>query len=362
MTHAPGRARGAATGTAGEDASQAADRPTSTPRPSTTPHHARTIVLAGTGLAVAVVASLFLGGRLAPPAEVLAVLAGEGDPYLQAVLDARIDRTVMGVLCGAALAVSGVVIQGITRNPLGDPGLLGVTVGSSAAIVTVAAVTGTGVGSRSVGVAFVGALVTVVVVYLVGARSASGSIVALLLTGAVVSAVLSAYIQAMILTRPAVFDSFRFWVIGSLGGRDSSVALAILPALVFGLVLALVLAPGLNTLALGEDVAASLGTPVALVRAGGILAAAVLAAAATAAVGPIAFVGLVVPHLTRSVIGHDHRRQVPVAAVLGATLLVAADALGRIVARPEEIMVGIVTAMLGAPFLLLAVRRGWAAR
>jgi iron complex transport system permease protein len=290
------------------------------------------------------------------------VLAGRPDPYLDAVLDARIDRTVMGVLCGSALAVSGVVIQGITRNPLGDPGLLGVTVGSSAAVVTVASVTGSGVGGRSVWVAFAGALVTVVIVYVVGARSASGSVVKLLLTGAVVSAVLSAYIQAMILTNPGVFDSFRFWVIGSLGGRDTSVALAILPALVVGLVLAVVLAPALNNLALGEDVATSLGTPVGLVRAVGILAAATLAAAATAAVGPIAFVGLVVPHLTRSVVGLDHRWQVPVAAVLGAALLVAADVLGRIVARPEEIMVGIVTALLGSPFLLLAVRRGWAAR
>jgi iron complex transport system permease protein len=237
-----------------------------------------------------------------------------------------------------------------------------VTVGSSAAVVTVASVTGSGVGGRSVWVAFAGALVTVVIVYVVGARSASGSVVKLLLTGAVVSAVLSAYIQAMILTNPGVFDSFRFWVIGSLGGRDTSVALAILPALVVGLVLAVVLAPALNNLALGEDVATSLGTPVGLVRAVGILAAATLAAAATAAVGPIAFVGLVVPHLTRSVVGLDHRWQVPVAAVLGAALLVAADVLGRIVARPEEIMVGIVTALLGSPFLLLAVRRGWAAR
>ncbi|MGO1560396.1 ABC-type Fe3+-siderophore transport system, permease component [Actinomycetales bacterium JB111] len=323
---------------------------------------ARTVVLAGAGLALAVVASLFLGGKLTDPGDVLGVLAGRPDPYLEAVLDARIDRTVMGVLCGSALAVSGVVIQGITRNPLGDPGLLGVTVGSSAAVVTVASVTGSGVGGRSVWVAFAGALVTVVIVYVVGARSASGSVVKLLLTGAVVSAVLSAYIQAMILTNPGVFDSFRFWVIGSLGGRDTSVALAILPALVVGLVLAIALAPALNNLALGEDVATSLGTPVGLVRAVGILAAATLAAAATAAVGPIAFVGLVVPHLTRSVVGLDHRWQVPVAAILGAALLVAADVLGRIVARPEEIMVGIVTALLGSPFLLLAVRRGWAAR
>ncbi|OUZ12509.1 iron ABC transporter permease [Aeromicrobium sp. PE09-221] len=320
------------------------------------------LFLAAAGLALATLASLFLGGKVTGPGEVLAVLTGAANPYLEAVLDARIDRTLMGVLCGSALAVSGVIIQGITRNPLGDPGLLGVTVGSAAAVVSVSAVTGAGIGGRSVWVAFAGALVTVVIVYAVGARSASGSVVSLLLTGAVVSAVLTAYIQAMILTNPGIFDSFRFWVIGSLSGRDAEVAAAIAPALIAGMLLALLLAPSLNNLALGEDVATSLGTPVALVRAAGILASALLAAAATAAVGPIAFVGLVVPHLTHSIIGADHRWRVPVAAILGAALLVVADIIGRIAARPEEIMVGIVTALVGAPFLLFAVRKGWAAR
>jgi iron complex transport system permease protein len=320
------------------------------------------LVLAAAGLALALVASLLLGGKVTAPGAVLDAVRGDGDAYLRAVLDARVDRTVMGVLCGAALAVSGVLIQGITRNPLGDPGLLGVTVGASAAIVTAGVVTGSGIGGRSVWVAFAGALATVVVVQAVGARSSSGSVVGLLLTGAVVSAVLTAYIQAMVLTHPGVFDSFRFWVIGSLAGRDAGVALAVAPALLAGAVLAVVLAPSLNTLALGEDVATSLGTPVVLVRAGSVLAAALLAAAATAAVGPIAFVGLVVPHLARSVVGVDHRWQLPVAALLGAALLVVADVVGRVVARPEELMVGIVTALVGAPFLLLAVRRGWAAR
>ncbi|WP_205847535.1 FecCD family ABC transporter permease [Plantibacter flavus] len=314
------------------------------------------------GLATAIVCSLFFGGKLTDPADIVSALRGSGEPYVSAVLDARIDRTVMGVLCGAALAVSGVIIQAITRNPLGDPGLLGVTVGSSAAIVTAASITGSGFGSGSVWIAFAGALVTVVAVYAVGARSASGSIVSLVLTGAVVSAVLSAYVQAMILTNPSVFDSFRFWVIGSLSGRDTEVAVMVAPALIIGLLIALMLSPSLNNLALGEDVATSLGTPVALVRAGGIFSASILAAAATAAVGPIAFVGLVVPHLTRSVVGIDHRWQIPVAVVLGAALLVVADIAGRMIARPEEIMVGIVTALVGAPFLLLAVRKGWATR
>lgn len=320
------------------------------------------VVLVAVGVALVATASLFLGGKATDPAGIVRALGGAGDAYLAAVLDARIDRTILGIVCGAALAVSGLIVQGITRNPLGDPGLLGITVGASAAVVTFSAITGAGVGAGSIWIAFAGALATVVIVYIVGARSASGSVVALLLTGAVISAVLSAYIQAVILTNPDVFDSFRFWVIGSLAGRDTAVVMNIAPAFVVGLLLAVILAPALNNLALGEDVATSLGTPVAFVRAGGILAAAILAAAATAAVGPIAFVGLVVPHLTRSLIGIDHRWQVPVATLLGAGLLVAADVIGRVVARPEEIMVGIITALIGAPFLLLAVRRGWAAR
>lgn len=319
------------------------------------------VALVAVGVALVATASLFLGGKATDPAGIVRALGGAGDAYLAAVLDARIDRTILGIVCGAALAVSGLIVQGITRNPLGDPGLLGITVGASAAVVTFSAITGAGVGAGSIWLAFAGALATVVIVYIVGVRSASGSVVALLLTGAVVSAVLSAYIQAVILTNPDVFDSFRFWVIGSLAGRDNAVVMNIVPALVVGLLLAVILAPALNNLALGEDVATSLGTPVAFVRAGGILAAAILAAAATAAVGPIAFVGLVVPHLTRSLIGIDHRWQVPVATLLGAGLLVAADVIGRVVARPEEIMVGIITALIGAPFLLLAVRRGWAA-
>ncbi|GAA3610571.1 iron chelate uptake ABC transporter family permease subunit [Kineosporia mesophila] len=320
------------------------------------------LLAAVVGLALATVASLFLGGRATAPAEVVKVLTGTPDPYLEAVLDSRFSRTVMGLLVGAALAVAGVVIQGITRNPLGDPGLLGVTVGASAAMVTAAAFSGAGFGAGSVWVALAGALATVLLVSAVGGRSASGSVVGLLLTGAVVSAVLSAYIQAMTLTNPGVFDSFRFWVIGALGGRDLSVAVSVSPALIGGLVIAVLLAPSLNNLALGEDVAVSLGTRVALVRGAGILAAALLSAAATAAVGPIAFIGLAVPHLTRSLAGPDHRWQIPLAAVLGGTLLIVADIVGRVVARPEEIMVGIVTALIGAPFLLLAVRRGWAAR
>lgn len=306
--------------------------------------------------------SLVAGSKVTSIEDVVAVLSGGGDEYLQSVVASRIPRTILGVLVGAALAVAGMLIQGITRNPLGDPGLLGITVGASAAVVTATAFFGFAGGIGTVWIALPGALITVFVVYAIGGRGTGGSVVPLILTGAVVSAVLGAYIQAMTLTRPEVFDSFRHWVIGALSGRGFDTIGAVAPVLVVGFILAAVLASGLNTLALGDDVATALGVRVPLVRGGGILAAALLSAAATAAVGPIAFVGLAVPHIVRSLVGIDHHWQLPVSILLGGSLLLVADIVGRVIARPEEVMVGVVTAFVGAPFLLIAVRRGWVAR
>ncbi|MEB4614977.1 FecCD family ABC transporter permease, partial [Leucobacter sp. M11] len=306
--------------------------------------------------------SLVAGSKATGISQVLAALGGGGDEYLRTVIDSRIPRTVLGALVGAALALAGVLIQGITRNPLGDPGLLGVTIGASAAVAGATAFLGFSGGSATVWVALPGALGVVLLVYAIGGRGAGGSVVPLILTGAVVSAVLGAWIQGLTLTRPEVFDSYRHWVIGSLSGRGLDTAAAVAPVLLAGLVLAIVLASGLNALALGDDVATALGVRVPLVRGGGILAAALLSAAATAAVGPVAFVGLAVPHLVRALVGSDHRWQIPVALLAGATLLIAADTVGRVIARPEELMVGVVTAFVGAPVLLFAVRRGWVSR
>lgn len=154
-----------------------------------------------------------------------------------------------------------------------------------------------------------------------------------------------------------MFDSYRYWVVGALGGRDFDVFLSVLPFAVVGLVIAAVLGPGLNTLALGDSTAASLGANPALVRAGGLLSATLLSAAATAAVGPIAFVGLAVPHVVRALVGVDFRVQILFSALAGPALLLLADVVGRVVMRPQELMVGVVTAFIGAPALLIAVRR-----
>lgn len=181
--------------------------------------------------------------------------------------------------------------------------------------------------------------------------------VRLVLAGAVLTAVLMAFIQAVTLSKPQVFDSYRYWVVGALGGRDFGVFWSVLPFAAVGFVLALALGPGLNALALGDATAVALGSHPGRTRGGGLLAATLLSAAATAAVGPIAFVGLAVPHVVRAVVGVDFRAQILFSALLGPTLLLLADVVGRVVMRPTELMVGVVTAFIGAPALLIAVRR-----
>ena len=302
--------------------------------------------------------SMVLGSRETDLVGTWEVLRGCGEDHLASVLAARWPRTVVGAMVGAALAASGVVIQGLTRNPLGEPGLLGVTSGASAAVVTATAFLGFSGGAATTWVALPGAVLAVLVVYVLGRPARTDSVLPLVLAGAVVAAVLEAYVQTLILSRPDVFDSYRHWMVGSLAGVTFETLWSVLPALLAGLVLASLVAPGLNTLALGDDVALSLGTPVRLLRAAGIAAATLLAAAATAAVGPILFVGLAVPHLVRGLVGSDHRWQLAVSVVLGAVLLIASDVVARVIARPNELLVGVVTAFVGAPFLLMAVRRG----
>lgn len=308
-------------------------------------------------LACTAALSVVLGVRANEVSDVWDVLTGRGDEYLGRIVEARVPRTVVGAVVGAALAVAGLLIQAVTRNPLAEPGLLGVSMGASAAIVTATAFLGLGAGTATVWVAIPGALVAVAVVYALGRRAGGESVVPLILAGAVVSAVLGAYVQAMILTRPDAFDSYRFWVVGSLAGVRWETLAMVAPVMLVGLLLTVLVAPGLNTVQLGDAVATSLGVRVAWVRFGALAAATLLAAAATAAAGPIVFVGLAVPHVARALVASDLRWQVPVALLLGATLLVGSDVLARVVARPTELMVGVVTAFLGAPFLLAAVRR-----
>ena len=270
----------------------------------------------------------------------------------------RVPRTLLGLLAGLSLGVSGALMQGHTRNPLGDPGLLGVTAGASFAVVLSIWLFGAHSPSGYIWSAFAGALLGSVAVYLVGSAGHGGATpLSLALAGSSLSFLLYALVQAITIRQTTALDAFRFWVVGALAGRGVDVVAQVAPFVALGLVLALVNAPALNLLGLGEDVARGLGQRIWLARGTGLLAITLLTGAATAACGPIAFVGLVVPHVARTVTGPDHRWLIPYSGLLGVVFLLLADVLGRVVARPGELQVGIVLAVVGAPFFIALVRR-----
>ncbi|MBK1785935.1 FecCD family ABC transporter permease [Prauserella cavernicola] len=284
---------------------------------------------------------------------------GEHDIIVRSL---RGPRTVVGILAGIALGVGGALMQGHTRNPIADPGLLGVNQGAAFAIVLAVVVFGVQGIHGFIWFGFAGALVAAVVVFLLGAVGGRGSTpVTLALAGAAVSALLYGLISAIVLGNQQGMETYRFWHVGSIAGRDFAVAGQIAPFLVVGLLLALANTPGLNALALGEDVATALGRDVRRTRILGILAITLLVGAAVSACGPIAFVGLIVPHLARAVTGPDYRWLVPFAGLIGAILLLAADVLARLVSA-DRLEVGIMLAIVGAPVFIVLVRRKGLAR
>jgi iron complex transport system permease protein len=309
---------------------------------------------------VACALSIAVGTRSIGPGTVWQALTDPSMPGDDAIVvrELRVPRTVLGLLAGLALGISGALMQGHTRNPLGDPGLLGVTAGAAFAVVLAISLLGITTPAGYVWFAFAGALLGSVAVFAIGGSGRGGATpVSLALAGAALTALLFALVQALTIRERTTLDAYRFWIVGSLAGRDLSVAVQVAPFVVLGLACAVANAPALNTLGLGEDVARGLGQRIWLARATGLAAVTLLTGAATAACGPIAFVGLVVPHVARAVTGPDHRWLVPYAGLLGAIALLLADVLGRIVARPGEVQVGIVLAVVGTPFFIALVRR-----
>ncbi|MCX4658609.1 FecCD family ABC transporter permease [Streptomyces uncialis] len=309
-------------------------------------------------LAALMVASVAFGSRAVGWSDVWAALGGSDTTLEQAAAVKRIPRTVLAVLIGAALGLAGAVMQGVTRNPLADPGILGVNMGASLAVVTAVAFFGLSSPVGYIWVAMAGAALSAAFVYGVGSLGRGGATpLKLALSGAATSAAFASLVTAVVLPRNDIAGSFRLWQIGGAGGASFDRIGQVLPFLVVGFVICLVSAKALNSLALGEELAAGLGERVALARGTAALGAVVLCGAATAVAGPIAFVGLVVPHACRLLAGVDHRWLLPFSALLGAALLTAADVAGRVVARPAEVDVGIVTALIGAPFFIWIVRR-----
>ncbi|GGH34838.1 FecCD family ABC transporter permease [Microbacterium album] len=316
------------------------------------------LLLAGVLLAlVAVLAGLALGTRQIPlPTVIDALLAY--DPAINdhvVVATQRIPRTLIGVVAGAALAIAGALMQGVTRNPLVDPGLLGVNAGASVAVLLAITLLHITHPAGYVWFAFVGAAAAAALAWAIGSAGADGASPAkLALTGAAVTAGLTSVVLFILSTSATALGTFRFWSVGSLTGRGLDTLALVLPAVAIGVALAALASGGLNLLALGDDTARGLGHSVRTTRALALLATVLLCGAATAAAGPLVFVGLVVPHVVRAVVGSDYRWIVVVSAPLGAALVVLADVLGRLL---SEVEAGLVVAFIGAPVLLALVLR-----
>lgn len=307
-------------------------------------------------LVLVALASIAVGAKELSLGQVWHGLFDASGTYADTVVSDRLSRTLLGLLAGAALGLAGAVLQALTRNPLADPGLLGLNAGASAAVVT--AITFFGVTSLSgyVWFAFFGAAAVGAIVWFLGGRRGATP-VRLVLAGTAISAALYGYLQAVMILDDAALGRMRFWTVGLLGSGSDEAVMQVVPFLVVGSVLALLLARPLNAMAMGDDTAKSLGADLNRTRALSMLVATMLSGAATAACGPIVFVGLMVPHVVRSFTGPDQRWILPYAAVLSPVLLLGADVLGRVVARPAELQVGIVTAIIGGPVFILLVRR-----
>lgn len=311
-------------------------------------------------LAAVLVLSITVGARPIALADIWNALTAfdATQTNYKIILDLRLPRTLVGLLVGAALGLSGAILQGATRNPLADPGILGINAGATLCVVLGISVFGITQLSSYVWLAFLGAGAAMLVVYLVASLGREGATpVKLALAGAAVTAALTSVTSAILITNVETLDQIRFWQVGALTGRTTDILLQVAPFILAGTVLALLTSRILDGLALGDDVARGLGLKVQRGRALVGLAAVILAGAATAAAGPIAFVGLTVPHLARAFTGPNYRWILPYSMLLAPILLLGADIIGRIIVPPGELQVGIVTAALGAPFFIALVRR-----
>jgi iron complex transport system permease protein len=325
----------------------------------------RAVTIAGliVGVGIAILLSLAFGSRTVSMSEIveglLAWVQGRTPTEIGSIaVQERIPRTVLSIMAGAALALSGALMQAITRNPIADPGILGVNTGAALAVVCGIAFFGITSPYQYLWLALGGAIVTAIFVYNVGSVGPGGSTpIKLALAGAATTAALSSLVSAVLLPRMAAMDTFRFWQVGGVGGADWGTMAVISPLLLAGAAVALICAPALNAIALGDDVAVGLGVRIGRTRLFAAVAGVVLCAAVTAVAGPIAFVGLMVPHVMRLLVGPDQRWILPLSALGGAILLTLADTIGRLIGYPGETEAGIVTAFVGAPVLVIIARR-----
>lgn len=315
-------------------------------------------LLAALALLVVCACSIAFGSRPVTINDVTRALSpGTSDIAAQAIR-LRFPRTALGILIGASLGVAGALMQGVARNPLADPSILGLNTGAAFAIVCSIAFMGLATPIQYVGMALLGSAATAAAVWTLGSMGGSGPTpLKLTLAGAVISAVLGSLISAILLPRVDVISTFRFWQVGGLSGARFPLIAPLMPLFAIGFALAFGSARALNALALGDQLAAGLGLRINRTRLRIWIAAVLLCSAATSLAGPIGFVGLIVPHAARLVIGSDYRRILVLSSLMGPLLLLSSDVLGRIVTRPADVEVGIVTALIGAPIFVALVRR-----
>ncbi|ENT2952351.1 Fe(3+)-siderophore ABC transporter permease [Klebsiella aerogenes] len=309
-------------------------------------------------LALAIALSLLIGAKPLPPSVIVDAFSGSCQSAdCTIVLDARLPRTLAGLLAGCALGLAGALMQTLTRNPLADPGLLGVNSGASFAIVLGAALLGITSPQEQLLMAFCGAFAASLLVAFTGSQGGGQlSPVRLTLAGVALAAVLEGLSNGIALLNPDVYDQLRFWQAGSLDIRTlQTLKIVLLPVLIAAVV-TLFLSRALNSLSLGADTATALGSRVARTQLIGLLAITLLCGSATALVGPIAFIGLMMPHMARWLVGADHRWSLPVTLLATPALLLFADVLGRLLV-PGELRVSVVSAFIGAPVLIWLVRR-----
>lgn len=315
------------------------------------------VVLAGSLILIALssMASLAYGSRSVGPQEIMdGLFHPEVHSYGADVVRKRVSRTVFSLFCGAALGVSGALMQSVTRNPIADPSILGVNTGASLFVVCGIAFLHISTASQYIWLAMAGAAITAAFVFGIGSLGRSGATpIKLVLAGAATSAALSSLVLAILIPRSNVMDQFRFWQVGSVGSGSWSAVSTFAPFLIVGLFLAIISGPALNALALGDDVATSLGVRTGFLRVIAALGAVLLCGAATALAGPIGFIGLLATHVMRLILGPDLRFVIPMSALAGAIILTFSDVAGRLLGSPGELEVGVITAFIGAPLLIL---------
>lgn len=309
-------------------------------------------------LSIIVMLSLVVGVKIIPFSEVLDYMShNDLDPITSAIIAKRIPRTIFGILAGASLATSGALMQSITRNPIADPSILGVNTGASLFVVIGLAFFNITSASQYIWLSIVGALLTAFFVYAIASMGKQGATpLKLALSGSAISIALGSFVSTIMLPYNNVMNSFRFWQVGSIGGASMESIKLLLPFFITGFILSILISQSLDNLALGDELATSLGTNTLLIRILGAIAGVLLCGATTALAGPIGFIGLMVPHIIRSILGNNMKVVLVFSVLVGAILLLGSDIIGRVIGYPSETEVGIVTAIIGAPVFITIIR------